>query len=93
MDGRSGGDARGRELPPAHQLQCPHECGLEEFCTFTPENFVATAVALADEREKLLAWRQGLRQVMRQSPLCDEERFLFQFQEMLEQIADLHGLR
>ena len=30
---------------------------------------------------------------MRQSPLCDEEQFLFQFQEMLEQVANLHGLR
>ena len=68
-------------------------CGLEELCTFTPENFVERTVALANEREILLAMRQGLREVMRQSPLCDEERFLFQFQEMLEQVADLHGLR
>ena len=68
-------------------------CGLEEFCTFTPEDFVDRAVALAGERDRLLAWRHGLRGVMRQSPLCDEERFLFEFQEMLEQIAALHGLR
>ena len=68
-------------------------CGLEELCTFTPENFVERAVALANEREILLAMRQGLREVMRQSPLCDEERFLYQFQEMLDQVADLHGLR
>ena len=68
-------------------------CGLEELCTFTPENFVERAVALANEREILLAMRQGLREVMRQSPLCDEEQFLFQFQEMLEQVANLHGLR
>ncbi|MCH8096291.1 MAG: tetratricopeptide repeat protein [Proteobacteria bacterium] len=68
-------------------------CGLEEFCTFTPEDFVDRAVALAGERDRLLAWRHGLRGVMRQSPLCDEERFLFEFQEMLEQVAALHGLR
>ena len=68
-------------------------CGLEELCTFTPEDYVNTAVALAGDRDKLLAWRHGLRDVMRQSPLCDEERFLFQFQDMLEQVAELHGLR
>ncbi|MCH7543467.1 MAG: hypothetical protein IIB65_07500 [Proteobacteria bacterium] len=51
------------------------------------------AVALAGDRDKLLAWRHGLRDVMRQSPLCDEERFLFEFQEMLEQVAEIHGLR
>ena len=50
-------------------------CGLEELCTFTPENFVERAVALANEREILLAMRQGLREVMSQSPLCDEEQF------------------
>jgi predicted O-linked N-acetylglucosamine transferase (SPINDLY family) len=68
-------------------------CGLEELCTFTPEDYVKKAVALAGDRDKLLAWRHGLRQVMRQSPLCDEERFVFQFQDMLEQVAELHGLR
>ena len=68
-------------------------CGLDEFCTFTAEDFVDRAVALAGDRDKLLAWRHGLREVMRQSPLCDEERFMFEFQEMLEQVAALHGLR
>ena len=68
-------------------------CGLEEFCTFTAEDFVDRAVALAGDRDKLLDWRHGLRDVMRQSPLCDEERFVFEFQEMLEQVAEIHGLR
>ena len=68
-------------------------CGLEELCTFTAEDFVDRAVALAGARDKRLAWRHGLREVMRRSPLCDVERFLFEFQEMLEQVADLHGLR
>jgi predicted O-linked N-acetylglucosamine transferase (SPINDLY family) len=68
-------------------------CGLEELCVFTPEDYVARAVALAGEREKLTAWRTGLRDVMRDSPLCDEPRFLYQFQEMLEQVVRLHGLR
>ena len=67
--------------------------GLEEFCTFTPGDFVDRAAALAGDRDRLLAWRHGLRDVMRQSPLCDDERFLFEFQEMLEQVAEVHGLR
>ncbi len=68
-------------------------CGLEELCTFTPEDYVNTALRIAGARDQLLAYRHGLRDVMRQSPLCDEERFVYQFQEMLEQVADLHGLR
>ena len=68
-------------------------CGLKELCTFTPEDYVEKAVALAGDRDKRLAWRHGLRDAMRQSPLCDEERFLVQFQEMLEHVAKLHGLR
>ncbi|MCH7542790.1 MAG: hypothetical protein IIB65_04055, partial [Proteobacteria bacterium] len=50
-------------------------------------------ITLVGERDKLLAWRHGLREVMRQSPLCDEERFVDDFQSMLDQVADLHGLR
>lgn len=50
-------------------------------------------ITLVGERDKLLAWRHGLREVMRQSPLCDEERFVDDFQTMLEQVAELHGLR
>ena len=30
---------------------------------------------------------------MRQSPLCDSERFVDDFQTMLEQVAELKGLR
>ena len=68
-------------------------CGLDELCTFTPEDFVDKAVALAGDRDKLLAWRHGFRDLMRQSPLCDSERFVNDFQTMLDQVADLHGLR
>ncbi len=68
-------------------------CGLEELCTFTAEDYVNTALRIAGDRDQLLAYRHGLREVMKKSPLCDEERFVYQFQEMLEQVADLHGLR
>ena len=82
--------------PSYHQrlsLSMLMNCGLEELCTFTPDAFVEKAVGLADERDKLLAWRHGLREMMRRSPLCDEERFVDDFQTMLDQVADLHGLR
>ena len=68
-------------------------CGLEELCAFTQEDYVDRAVKLAGDRDKLLALRHGLREVMRRSPLCDSERFLYEFQDMLEQVAVLHGLR
>lgn len=69
------------------------QCGLDELCTFTPEDFVARATSLVNDREKLKEWRTSLRDVMSASPLCDEPRFLHQFQDMLEQVAKLHGLR
>lgn len=68
-------------------------CGLEELCVRTEDEFIARAVALVNDPAKLKAWRVGLREAMTQSPLCDEARFLYQFQEMLEQVAQLHKLR
>jgi predicted O-linked N-acetylglucosamine transferase (SPINDLY family) len=69
------------------------QCGLDELCAFTPEDFVAKAVALASDVPRVRAMRHGLRDVLRASPLCDEPRFLHQFQEMLEQVAVHHGIR
>lgn len=68
-------------------------CGLDTLCVDTDDAFVTRAVSLADDRETLTAWRTGLRDVIRSSPLCDEPRFLHQFQEMLEQVVQHHGLR
>ena len=69
------------------------QCGLEELCAFAPEDFVAKGIALAHDVPRLRAMRHGLREVLRASPLCDEPRFLHQFQEMLEQVAVHHGIR
>lgn len=69
------------------------QAGLAELCVSAPEDYVERAVALANDRQKLKAWRTGLRGVVMASPLCDEPRFLHQFQEMLEQVVKLHGLR
>lgn len=68
-------------------------CGLAELCVETNDQFVDRAIRLAKDHAKLSAWRTGLRDVMRASPLCDEPRFVHQFQEMLEQVVRHHGLR
>ncbi len=83
------GDANHQRISYSDLMQC----GLDELCTFSTEDYVEKAVALAGERDKLMAWRHGLRDVMRTSPLCDEERFVHEFRDMLNQVADLHGLR
>ncbi len=68
-------------------------CGLEELCTFDDATFVDRAVEIANDPDRLLLWRQGLRDIVGLSPLCDEERFVYQFQEMLEMVAQHHNLR
>ena len=69
------------------------QCGLEELCTFDERSFTERAVAISQERDQLLAWRQGLRDHMASLPLCDHARFVHQFQEMLELVAQHHNLR
>lgn len=68
-------------------------CGLEDLCAFTPDDFVAKAIALANDRWRMRSFRHELRDVIRSSPLCDQPRFLHQFQEMLDQVAAHHGIR
>jgi predicted O-linked N-acetylglucosamine transferase (SPINDLY family) len=70
------------------------QVGLEKDCAaFDEAEFVARAVAVANDPEWLRRVRHGLRDVVAQSPLCDEERFVYQFQEMLELLAAHHKLR
>lgn len=69
------------------------QCGLEEFCTTDRESFINCAVDAANNPDHLRYLRQNLREVVSQSPLCDGDRFVFQFQEMLEAVADHHKLR
>lgn len=69
------------------------QCGLEDFCTFDKETFVERAVEFANDPDRLRAIRHNLREVVKASPLCDEDRFVYQFQEMLEAVAEYHDLR
>ncbi|MEO6436950.1 MAG: tetratricopeptide repeat protein [Tepidisphaeraceae bacterium] len=50
--------------------------GLSDLITQTPETFVATAVALADDVVRLRELRRNLRERMRASPLCDAPGFV-----------------
>jgi tetratricopeptide (TPR) repeat protein len=49
--------------------------GLENLIAQTPDEYLATAVKLAREREALATLRASLRERMRVSPLCDGGRF------------------
>jgi predicted O-linked N-acetylglucosamine transferase (SPINDLY family) len=49
--------------------------GLPEFVAETPDDYVAKAVALAGDIDRLAALRRGLRGRMRASPLMDAPRF------------------
>jgi len=53
-----------------------HNIGLGELVTETPEEFVKTAMSLAQDRPRLAELRRTLRQRMQQSPLMDEPRFV-----------------
>lgn len=68
------------------------QAGLEAWSTDSPEQFVAIARDLARDPSRLAVWRSGLRGRLQDSPLCDATRFVHQFQEMLEQVAAVHGL-
>ena len=52
-----------------------HQVGLDELVAHGEEEYVALALALARDRQRLNALRAGLRQKMQESPLMDSERF------------------
>lgn len=49
--------------------------GLGELAAATPEEYLERAVAIAEDRELLRAFRKNLRGMMRQSPLMDGESY------------------
>jgi hypothetical protein len=51
------------------------EVGLKESLANTPEEFVARAAALAEDRGRLAGLRSALRERVGQSPLCDGAAF------------------
>ena len=66
--------------------------GLDELCTHTPEAFVQAAVSLANDIDSLKFLRQNLRNVLRDSYLCDGPRYAKHFCDVMENVAREHGL-
>jgi predicted O-linked N-acetylglucosamine transferase (SPINDLY family) len=69
-----------------------NHCGAGELSTSSVEEFKAKAVMVADDRPRLAAYRQHLREMMQASPLCQEARFIEDFQETMTAVAERHGL-
>jgi predicted O-linked N-acetylglucosamine transferase (SPINDLY family) len=57
------------------------ELGLDELETTSPDQYVATAVALARAPQRLAAWRAELRQRMAASSLCRGEALARRLEE------------
>jgi protein O-GlcNAc transferase len=58
-----------------HSTSHLNNVGLSELVTDDPETYVATAVGLAQDCKRLTALREGLRDQMATSSLCDVERY------------------
>ncbi len=58
-----------------HSTSHLNNVGLPKLVTTTPEEYVAVALALASDPERLRALRQGLRERMAASPLCDAKGY------------------
>lgn len=67
--------------------------GAQELCAQTPEQYVATAVALAGDHDRLSRYRQQLRSDFCKSSLGDATRFVRDFQALMQDVASRHGLR
>ncbi|HLI19730.1 MAG TPA: tetratricopeptide repeat protein, partial [Stellaceae bacterium] len=60
--------------------------GLSELAAADVDGYVALAVGLANDLPRLEQLRRGLRERMRQSPLCDPQRFARQFEAALREM-------
>lgn len=66
--------------------------GAGELCAFSVDEFVEKGIALGNDRESIREYRLGLRQAMSLSPLCDSERYVKNFQKMLNGLIERHEL-
>lgn len=65
----------GETFAARHSTSHLSNVGLPELVTATAEDYVATATALAQDSGRLTTLRQGLREQMAASPLCDAARY------------------
>ena len=61
--------------------------GLGEFAVRTPEDYIATATALAEDRARRRLLREGLRGMIRANPLGQVERFVADFYAKVDQVV------
>jgi protein O-GlcNAc transferase len=61
--------------------------GIPEWIAKTPDDYVAIARALVEDQDRLKIWRDGLREKMRQSPLCDAVLFTRSLENTLSTLA------
>jgi predicted O-linked N-acetylglucosamine transferase (SPINDLY family) len=61
--------------------------GLGELCAFDATEYVAKAVALAEDRSRRRLWRHGLRDMIRARPLGDVQRFVDGFYAKAAEVA------
>lgn len=67
--------------------------GAGELCAFSVEEYIEKGIALANDPDSIREYRKGLRSAMAASPLCDVDRFVRNFETMLEEVIERHGLR
>lgn len=67
--------------------------GLDELCVRTDDEFVAVAVALANDIDSLRLLRRELRRSMRESALGRGEDYARGFCDLMSEVAVRHGLR
>ncbi len=66
--------------------------GLEALCTRSRDDYVKIAVELAHDRERLRELRLSLRPMLQNSCLGDTERWARNFENLMEQLVEKHGL-
>jgi predicted O-linked N-acetylglucosamine transferase (SPINDLY family) len=64
--------------------------GLGDLCTFSPDDYVKVAVALAADKPRRLALRHGLRAQIRNQPLGMNDRWVANFQRQVETVLASH---
>ncbi len=67
--------------------------GLSELAAKNKEKYVNIAVALAQDRDLLIALRQKLRRMMEQSPLMDGKTYMRELEELYQNLIKMDGGR
>jgi predicted O-linked N-acetylglucosamine transferase (SPINDLY family) len=67
--------------------------GARDLCAETPQDYVTKAVALAGDIDRLRGFRRDLQETIRTSPLGNAEAFAEDFQGLMCDLVERHGLR